>query len=280
MASVTTIYTNHPLQGPIRYLDGTVMTGVATSDIQSVSATASICSIQRRPGDSNPIFKIATKGAEAREKLIKQFLASSHDFILLLDGDMLFPPDVLERLRSHGLPCVSGHYVRRTHQPMIIPIWYEDDAEFRWPMMPFRESIQSGRLYRLGATGFGIWLIHRSVFEAVEPLLKGEAFVWQDDMDTWPYDLAEVLAGREQLRVLRGTRDQVGGDVRLSFFIRQAGFTLWGDPDAKCGHYLLYPLSNDDWMAFDAEYREAWGRGAEYDIEGQRATHEEGRVKA
>lgn len=277
---MTTIYFNEPIEEPLQYLDGTVYIGVASSDIQSVEAVNSVWQIQRRPGDGEPVFNLATKGAEAREKHIHAFLASRHDFILFLDGDMPLPFDALERLRSHGLPCISGLYFRRTHDPMVLPIWYEDDPEFRWPMVPFRETPEAGRLYRLGGTGFGIWLIHRSVFEALDPILKGEAYVWQDDMDVWPYDLQAVAEGRESLRILRGTRDQVGADLRLSFFIRVAGFTLWGDPEVDCGHNVLYPLSMKDWMAYSREYREAYARGTEHDLEMLRAHHEQRMVKA
>lgn len=270
---MATIYSNSPLDTPGPYLDGTAYIGIATSETVIGAAQRSIGAMYRRPGDGNPIFGEFTKGAEAREYFAREVLASSHSWILYLDGDMLYPPNLLERLRCHGLPCVSGHYVRRK-EGLILPIWYEDDPEFHWPMMPFRGTPQQGRMYRLGATGFGCWLIHRCVFEAVEPLLKGEAFVWQDDMDVWPYDLKEVLAGREQLRMLKGTKDQVGADVRLSYFIRRAGFPIWGDPDAFCGHYIQYPLSLTDWKGYPSDFREAFARGTEYELEDIRAIRE------
>lgn len=277
---MTTIYDNRPIDDPHEHLDGTAYIGVATSDLQSVEAINSVWSLWRRHGDGDPVFRIATKGAEAREWHIRQFLASTHDWLLFLDGDMVFPADALERLRSHGLPCVSGLYYRRTHEPMILPIWFEDDPTFQWPMMPFRETPVSGRLYRLGGTGFGIWLIHRSVFQALDPILKGEAYVWQDDMDTWPFELKAVLEGREPIRVLRGTRDQVGADLRLSFFVRHAGFVLWGDPEVSCGHNLVYPLSRKDWAAYPAEFRAGYARGTEWELEQIRAAHEKRAVKA
>jgi len=267
---VTTIYSNPPLETPGPYLEGSAYIGVATSDLVVGQAQRSVQAMARRPGDAEPEYGEFTKGAEAREYFARQFLRSGHDWLLYLDGDMLIPPHLLERLRCHGLPCVSGYYVRRTFD-LVLPIWYEDDPEFRWPMMPFRGTPQSGRLYRLGATGFGCWLIHRSVFEAVEPMLYGEAFVWQDDMDVWPYDLAALWAGRDKLRLLRGTKDQVGADLRLSFFIRQAGFAIWGDPDADCGHYVHYPLGRNDWEGLPLDFRAAFARGTEYELEEIRA---------
>lgn len=260
-------------------LEGSVFIGVATSTMQHAKAFRSIASIQRRPGDFGPVLATGTKGYEARQSLLEQFLESHHDFLLYLDGDMLFPVEALERLRAHGLPCVSGLYYRRVWEPTMFPIWFEDDPQFRWPMMFMRELPQTGRMYRLGATGYGCWLIHRSVFEAVAPLLKGEGFILEDDMDVWPYDLAKVLTGEEQLRSLRGTKDIVGSDLRLSFFIRQAGFIIWGDPVISCGHIVDYPLSEDDWKKYGLEWHEDYVESVTAETAAERERRDEERVQ-
>lgn len=252
-------------------LTGSAFIGVATSATQYVETTQSIANIRRRPGDVGPVWQAATKGYEARQTIVEKFLDSPHAWLLFVDGDMTLPPDALERLRGHGLPCVSGLYYRRRWHPTMAPIWYEDDPEFRWPLMFFRGVPQPGRLYRLGATGYGCWLIHRSVFEALAPLLKGEDFIIEDDMDVWPYDLEKVLAGDEQLRPLRGTKDVVGSDIRLSFFIRQAGFTIWGDPAVECGHFVDYPLRPQDWAAYGNDWHADFAETVTRDIEARRA---------
>ncbi len=246
------IYDNKPLDSA-PYLDGTVFIAEAGNELALKESMMSIMEIVRRPGDSLPKFGAGTKGIEVRENHIADFLASDHDFILMLDGDMQFPPDILERLRSHGLPFVSGHYTRR-EAAGVNHVWYEDDPLYQWPMMPFRGDPLPGHLYRLGATGFGILLIHRSVFEAVRRLIKREPFCYQHDMAVWPYDLDEVEAGRESLRRLRGqSAGDVGADIRFCFYARQAGFTLWGDPAAACGHYVNYAMGMRDWRATSAQ---------------------------
>jgi hypothetical protein len=224
--------------------------------------------MRRRPGDGPPVILTPTKGYEGRQQHIENFLASDHDLILMLDLDMQHPPDLLERLRSHGVEFVSGLYMKRTYAP-VQHIWFEEDTGFNWPMQPMTRQPESGRLVRLGATGWGSALIHRSVFEGVAPLLKGEPFVIEDDMDVWPYDLEAVLRGEEALRPLRGTKaDVIGSDIRFCFFARQAGFTIWGDPDARSGHYINYPLTPADFTESEEisehvaaqvdEMRKAW----------------------
>ncbi|MBN1286154.1 MAG: hypothetical protein JXB47_12220 [Anaerolineae bacterium] len=230
-------------------LTGSVYIGAVGAEMQPVAAVASVIGMRRRPGDGGPVILTPTKGYEGRQKLIEMFLASDHDFILLLDLDMQHPPDLLERLRAHGLPMVSGLYVKRAYAP-VQHIWFEDDPGFNWPMQPVTAAPPPGALVRLGATGWGAVLIHRCVFEGVAPLLKGEPFVIEDDMDVWPYDLAAVLCGAESLRPLRADKSGVvGSDIRFGFFVRQAGFPIWGDPDARSGHYINYPLTPDDFTA-------------------------------
>ena len=105
--------------------------------------------------------------------------------------------------------------------------------------------------------------------EAVKPLLKGECFVLEDDMDIWPYDTGAVLDSirklrslydenaamikatnlgigldaitepletlENEIRILRGTKEPLGSDIRFPFLAKQAGFTLYGDPAHRIG---------------------------------------------
>jgi hypothetical protein len=246
--------------------EGTVYIGVVGPESELSECRDSIVGIERRDGDEGPTYIRATKGYEARQMHIDRFLKSDHDFIMMLDHDQVFPVDTLERLRAHKQPFVSGYYMRRTIKPLL-PVWYEYGERGEWPMICWTQEPERGRLHKLGASGWGCVLIHRAVFEAVEPLLKGEQFVLEDDMDVWPYDLETVLkimsviekhaedpdlvrvavkAFRSEFRPLRCLKSVIGSDIRFSFFAREAGFDLYGDPDVRCGHMINYPLSPDD----------------------------------
>lgn len=225
--------------------DGSCYIGVVGSDMIPTLAATSIVSIEKRDGDSGPHFITATKGYAARQEHFNKFLDSEHAFMLLLDHDMIFDPDTLERLRSHGAPYVSGYYLRRQFAPMY-SVWYRP-FDGHWPMEPFLDEPERGRLHELGASGWGCVLIHRHVIEDTRGVLKGELDVIEDDMDVWPYDLAAVRRGDEQMRPLRGIKDQiVGSDIRYPFYAKAAGWTLQGDPDVRPKHILSYPLSPDD----------------------------------
>jgi hypothetical protein len=182
--------------------------------------------------------------------------------------------DALERLRSHKLPFVSGYYLRRRYDPLF-PVWFTLPPKGQWLMNPWTGIPERGKLHPLGASGWGCILIHRDVITATKALLKGEMEIIEDDMDIWPYDLAKIIEAMKglrelantkpkppiawpalehhlqtlesEIRVLSGVKDFTGSDIRYVFYAREAGFTLMGDPDVRCGHMLDYTLMPDDY---------------------------------
>ena len=222
------------------FLTGTVYIGVVGAEWAPVNATLSIANIKRREGDSRVNYSMQTKGFEGRARHVRLFLESEHDFLLMLDGDMKFAPETLERLRSHGRAFVTGFYTRR--ELPTYPVWFEERPLDEWPKLPFLRIPEEGRLHRLGGTGWGCALIHRCVFEGVEKLLHGMPFVYEEPMYFWPYDAEAVLRGEARPVPLTGNWLNVGSDVRFCHFARAAGFTIWGDPDVRAGHYLTVPI--------------------------------------
>ena len=252
---------------------GTVYIGVAGGDLEYATCRDSIEGILRRPGDTGPHYHRATKGYEARQAHINRWINQTHhEYALFLDQDMVFRPDTLERLRSHGLPFVSGLYMRRTFSPMW-PVWYRPGTA--WPLEPWIGEPERNQLHELGASGWGCMLMHRDVVIATRQILKNERDIIEDDMDVWPYDLQAImraLAGlREiadtepkpsvtfpalrahletleaEIRPLRADSEVVGSDIRFPFYARAAGYKLWGDPEVRPGHVLDYPLTPDDY---------------------------------
>lgn len=228
-----------------QFLGGSVYIGATGGEYQPIETVSGIMNLTRRPGDEGPIISAATKGFACRTHHLNKFLASEHDFILFLDSDQTFHPDTLERLRRHGKQFVSGWYLQRQVDPCV-PVWrQESDIPLAKPWM----HVPGAGLHRIGSSGWGCVLIHRSVFEQMRPVLKGEPFIIEDDMDVWPYDLEAVMRGEEKLRPLTGDKDDiVGSDVRFGFFARQVGVTLWGDADVRCGHTFTHQLGWDDFV--------------------------------
>ena len=238
--------------------------------------------IERSAEDTRPLFIRATKGYEARQLHLNNWYEENrHPFLLLLDHDMKFPVNMLQRLRSHKLPFISGLYMRRRYNP-IAPVWFDQGEPGQLPMQPWTAVPTDNTLYKIGASGWGCMLIHRDVITATRPLLKGEPEIIEDDMDLYPYDLPKVIAAihgldsltdpkqirsrkeaqqiflqsvqvmKNEIRPLRGLKDSVGSDIRFPFFARLAGFELVGDSGVMCEHMLNYPLNPKDYMSQSA----------------------------
>lgn len=276
---------------------GTTYIGVVGGDLEYGNCRDSIERMLRLPADEPPRSVRATKGYEARQMHINKFLQSRHDFILLLDHDMLFAPDTLQRLRSHRLPYVTGAYMRRQYKP-IAPVWFEYNPRGYWPNRPAMSVPVDDKLIKVGASGWGCILLHREVILSVRQILHDEWEVLEDDMDIWPYDLKTVMSAinglaalvdekpsmrvmrpaleqytailQEQIRPLRGTKDVVGSDVRFPFFAKVAGYDLWLDPNVTPGHVLHYPLTADDFLGMPEEKRQEYKRVNDKHVRGGR----------
>jgi hypothetical protein len=261
---------------------GGVYVAVTEGETQYGAARDSVQNMRLRNGDDGPNFGRGTKGYEARQQHLDNFLESKCDFILFLDGDQVFPADCLERLRGHKLPYVSGLYMRRDYQP-IAPIWFKPFSG-RFPYEPWLDPIERGKLHHIGASGWGCVLVHREVILAVRAILKGEPEIIEDDMDIYPYDLGEVTKSiqairslvaekpsmstllpaldyhstilESQMQPLRVDKGPVGSDIRFPFYAMKAGYKLMGDPDCRCGHILNYPLGPDDYDQIPEAVRE------------------------
>ena len=245
---------------------GRCYVGVVGSEEENGQCRDSIDSIKLQKGDEIHFIR-ATKGFEARQSHLNKFMEDKRfDFLLLLDHDMIFPPNTLERLRSHGLPYMSGLYMRRRFDPMS-SIWFEKGEPGVLPMKIFNAILNPGALYEIGASGWGCILVHRDVVEAVRRLLKGEQEIIEDDMDVYPYDLDWVMAAinnienapaasknilLQEIRPLRGLKDNIGSDIRFPFYARLAGFQLIGDSAVQCMHMTNYPISFKDFFAGDS----------------------------
>ena len=70
-----------------------------------------------------------------------------------------------------------------------------------------------------------------------------------DNSITWPALKYHLSVLQEQIRPLRADREFIGSDIRFPFFALQAGYQLWGDPEARAAHLLDYPLTPDDYEA-------------------------------
>jgi hypothetical protein len=273
------------MKKPTKEYIGSAYIGVVGADLEYGMCRDSIENLTRRTGDSLFHFGRATKGYEARQKHLSDFYhKTNHEFLFLMDQDMVFPADALEKLRSHKLPYLSGYYLRRTLTPPH-SVWYKPmSSPLNWPMTPWFEDPELGILHPIGASGWGCLLVHRDVITATRQILKGEPEIIEDDLDILPYDTLKILSAirglrtlsdtkpnetiawpalehhlkiiESEFRIVRGSKDPVGSDLRFPFYARAAGYQLYGDPDVRCAHVLDHPLHPDQLSNFADEAKQ------------------------
>lgn len=162
---------------------------------------------------------ISVKGPyipESRNGIAKKFLETDSEWLLSVDNDMIFQPNLLEVLMDvagSDKKIVGGFYLT----------YYENNT----PGSTWLVEVD-GKLFTVGkvendmtvavnAVGMGGTLIHRSVFEAVRDAYQ--------DNDEWPWYAHDLTNGK-----------RMGEDVTFCYRASQCGFKTYGTTKASLGH--------------------------------------------
>lgn len=142
--------------------------------------------------------------ARNRNQLAEWFLESDKSHLFYLDDDQILLPGTIPKLLAHDVDVVSGVTPQRDF-PFPASVYEElVDGSVR-----LRDLGESSGLIRVAAVGAGCLLVHRRVFEALEP----------------PYwRLGQVKA------------DGLGEDLDFCRRVRAAGFVIHCDLETPVGH--------------------------------------------
>lgn len=174
-----------------------------------------------------PIVHYNNSVAQARNEIALKALEQGADWIFWLDDDMLFPADVLMKLIRHPEAIVIGlTLLRCTHDGQFRPIWADRPVEHRdgkviWAAVDEIRTGPNGLMPILSGTGGGV-LTRRAVFETMA------APWWQMGQ----YDPEMFFE-----------------DIYFYDRAREAGFSIWGDPSVRFGHYnplVMWPHQRAD----------------------------------
>lgn len=140
------------------------------------------------------------------------------DWILMLDTDHSFEPDLLARLlnasKVYQAPVVSGMYLMKNH-PHLPTIWKIDDDLKKSQIVDWSPN----EVLEIGAAGAGCLLIHRWVLDKITEELGEE-----------PFSTSEFP----------GT---VGEDFAFFYRLKRIGIKPVVVPWIECNHLLVHPLS-------------------------------------
>ena len=166
------------------------------------------------------VIKTGIDIATNRRDIVREALAGDHvEWVLFLDDDMVFSPDLIQQLLIHDLPVVASLYLNRT-PPFYAMAFGEKttDALHKpvWVPVSLDGAPEEG-LAEVVAAGTAGMLVRREVFEAIE---EGTWFI-QD-----------------------GTSD----DIAFCERVTAAGFKIWLDLGARMGHISIHEV----WPRYNA----------------------------
>ena len=171
----------------------------------------------------------ATLIYDARNTLCKRAVVEGFDRVLFIDSDMIFEPDLMERLSADmdkGLDYVSGLYFKR--RKPITPVIYQrveyEPVAGREEFIPVAEPYEDypkDALFQIAASGGGAVMISAKLITAVA--------------NRYGLPFAPMLG--------------FGEDLSFCKRATELGFQLWCDSSIKLGHSMRTVSDEAMWEA-------------------------------
>lgn len=160
-------------------------------------------------------FQIGSLIYTSRNNLASMAVQNECDYVLWLDSDMIFPPDVLQKLLEDRdkADIITGIYYRRVKpfKPVLYSKLEIDEKGCDWLGY---DDYPSDDLFEVAGCGFGCVLTPTNVF--------------MDVMNRFG-DMFAPING-------------VGEDLSFCWRAKQCGYTIKADPKIQCGHIGHYTI--------------------------------------
>lgn len=184
--------------------------------------------LMRKVGEVSCGFQIGSLVYDSRNGLGKQALAGDFDYVLWLDSDMVFDPDLMERmikkLQDEDLDILTGLYFRRVppYSPVLFNSLNYGDNKATWS--EFTE-LPENALIEVGGCGFGCVLMSTEVLMSV-----------QSKFNT----MFQPMQG-------------LGEDLAFCWRARQCGYKIMCDTSLVVGHVGQCVANDKYWRAYRHE---------------------------
>ena len=182
----------------------------------------------KKVGEVSCGFQIGSLVYDSRNGLGKQALAGDFDYVLWLDSDMVFDPDLMERmfkkLQDEDLDILTGLYFRRVppYSPVLFNSLNYGDNKATWT--EFTE-LPENALIEVGGCGFGCVLMSTEVLMSV-----------QSKFNT----MFQPMQG-------------LGEDLAFCWRARQCGYKIMCDTSLVVGHVGQCVANDKYWRAYRHE---------------------------
>lgn len=182
----------------------------------------------QRAGDTVIGFEVGSLVYNARNNLARQAVKSEADWVLWLDSDMVFGPDLLQRMikvcTENDIDFLTALCFRR--KPPYTPCLFDrlekiDKGASYTALM----SVPEGR-FQVGGCGFAGVLMSMDVLLSVMAKFNGRMF--------------EPIDG-------------FGEDVAFCWRARQCGYDIWCDSGIELGHVGSFVVTRSIFEAYNEE---------------------------
>ena len=173
-------------------------------------------------------------------------------YVLFVDSDMIFPPDIIQRLEMHKKPVVSAMAFVKT--PPFVPNMYNKVTDIGWPPIT---KFKRGELLKVDCVGGALMLVEvDAVKDLPVPYFSAPPSMWAAVMEDalklfeTNEDHKEIIKrmGRSYQKY-RNEKSSIGEDYFFSERLRRAGIPLYVDTSVSIGHMGRYMFAYDDFAA-------------------------------
>lgn len=178
----------------------------------------------KKEGECAIAFQMGSLIYMARNELAMKAIQMGADYILWLDSDMVFEPDLMTRLfeslKANDADFVSGLYFKRF--PPYEPVAYNkfdivDDEIVTEKMTDVPDAVTE-----VGGVGFGCVLMSTAL----------------------------ALAVYNEYNTMFAPIGNVGEDIAFCYRAKTLGYKVLLDPSIRCGHVGHYVVTEDLFNAF------------------------------
>ena len=188
----------------------------------------------QRAGDTKIGFEVGSLVYIARNNLAKQAIKAEADYVLWLDSDMVFAPDLLQRMlkvcQDEKIDFLTATCFRR--KPPYTPCLFDKLERLpndRGAAFTALLSVPEGR-FKVGGCGFAGVLLSTDVILAVGAKYNGRLF--------------DPLPG-------------MGEDLSFCWRARQCGYEIWCDSSIELGHVGQMVVNRSYFEAYQAAEEQA-----------------------
>ena len=173
---------------------------------------------------------------ENRNQVVRQMLTTEASWLLMVDTDIKFKPEMAYALYDIAdpvtRPMVSGIYFSRLKQARLVPIWFMEHGS-RYTSVQRIEG-DGGQPQALDAVGMGFVIMHRSIFNKLHEIHGKDHWTW--------FSRDEVLDPDD------GTMHHLGEDLSFCRRVKRAGFPIYGHAGVQVGHGKPSMETYEQWL--------------------------------